>query len=147
MSGLTKTEDIVFEIKKRLLIEYFGEDDITKLHSDNLIFAWKVFIDEQSLGDSSTICEVSLLDDLLNVEFIIGEIEVDYPTYEEVIEYDNQEDDYIETEKEIYYQPHNWLKINGEIVELSKGSLVDLIDWDDLYSVDPEDINKYKEIF
>ena len=39
------------------------------------------------------------------------------------------------------------LVINGEIFEFSKGTLVDYIDWDDVYDVDPEDIGKYKEVF
>ena len=141
------TKEIINEIKRRLVCEYFGEDDVRESYLNNIQSAWEDFIDEQKTGDSEEIYNSILFSDIPNVQIISGKIEVDYPTTDEVAEYDEEFDDYVETEVDNYFFEHTWIKINGEIFEFSKGTLVDYIDWDDVYDVDPEDIGKYKEVF
>ena len=139
------TKEIVNEIKKRIVFEYFGEDDVKESYLNNVQNAWEDYIDEQNFGDSQEICNFSLIGDIEGVEIVSGEIEVDYPTYEEKTEYDEDSDDFVEIEAENYFIEHTWIKINGEIFEFSKGTLVDYIDWDDMYDVNAEEINKYRE--
>lgn len=139
------TKEIVNEIMKRIVYDYFGEDDVKESYLNNIQSAWEDFIDEQKTGDSEEICNFSLIGDLPGVEIVSGEIEVDYPVYEEGNEYDEESDDFIEVEKENYKVIHTWVKINNEIFEFSKGTLVDYIDWDDIYDINAEDISRYNE--
>ena len=139
------TKEIVNEIKKRIVFEYFGEDDVIESYLNNIQQAWEDYVDEQNFGDSQEICNFSLFGDIEGVEIVSGEIEVDYPTYEEKNEYDEELDDFVEVEAENYFIEHTWVLINGEIFEFSKGTLVDYIDWDDIYDVNAEEINKYRE--
>lgn len=140
-----ETKEIILEIKKILLFDYYGEDDINESYLGDIELAWKDFIDNQEMGDCQYIC--NSLKNINGVQLVFGEIEVDYPSYEESEEYDLDEDDYVETEKENYFFTHHWVLINNYIFEFSKGTLKDNIDWVDLYSVDPEITEKYNTLY
>ena len=142
-----KTDEIVYEIKKRLVNDYFGEDEIIKAFENDVDLAWVEFVDNQSTGEYQYICDITNFKDLEGVHVINGEVEVDYPSYEELDEYDDEVDDFVETEKENFYFPHQWITINGDIYEFCKGTLRDSIDWEDLYSVESEEVNRYIELF
>lgn len=140
-----RTKDIINEVKKTLVYDYYGEEDINESYLGNIELAWKDFVDNQVIGNCQYICHsISNID---GVEHIFGEIEVDYPTYEDVEEYDDEENDYVEIEKENYLLTHHWVTINGSVYEFSKGTLKDYIDWDDLYSVDCEDDGRYNTLY
>jgi len=139
------TKELINEVKTILVYDYFGENDVKESYLNNIELAWRDFIDNQVIGDSQYIC--TLIDNLEGIQHFYGEIEVDYPSYEESDEYDVDVDDYIETKKENYFFEHHWITINDEIFEFSKGTLKDYIDWDDLYSIDCEDTNKYNQLY
>lgn len=141
-----KTEDIIKEIKLRLIFEYFGEEEYHKEY-DDIDSAWKEFVDQQKIGDCQYICNKSIIIDLPNVQIVFGEIETDYPSYEKDTVYDEEEEDYVDKENENFMFTHSWFVINDEIFEFSKGTLKDYIVWDDLYSVDAEDDNCYNELY
>jgi len=139
------TKEIVREIMKRLVYNYFTEEDVIESYFNNIELAWEDFIDDQQLGDCENICDLNLLSDIPNIEVIYGLIEVDYPIYDEILEYDNESGDYFENESKVYYLPHYWIKVNGDTFEFSKGTLADYIDWDDIYGVETENTERYKE--
>jgi hypothetical protein len=41
---------------------------------------------------------------------------------------------------------HHWVTINDNVYEFSKGTLKDYIDWEDLYSVIPDDDSRYHKL-
>lgn len=136
------TKEIINEVKTTLVYDYYGEDDINESYLGNIELAWKDFIDNQVMGNCQYICNI--ISEIDGVNHVFGEIEVDYPSYEEAEEYDNDAEDYVEIEKENYYLSHHWVTINGIIYEFCKGTLNDYIDWSDLYDIDCEDENRYK---
>ena len=140
-----ETKEIIKEIKLLLINDYYGEHDFKESYLSNIDLAWKDFVDNQVMGDCQYICHI--ISNIEGVEHVFGEIEVDYPSYEEVDEYDIDEDDYVESEKENYYFTHHWVTINGIVYEFSKGTLIDYIDWNDLYNVDCEDDNRYHTLY
>lgn len=139
------TKNTINEIKRVLVYDYYGEDDVKESYLNNIELAWKDFVDNQVEGDSLYIC--TLIENIDDVEHFYGEIEVDYPTYEDIDEYDDDSDDYVEVEKENYFFDHHWVTINGDIYEFSKGTLKDNIDWDDMYNVETEDENRYTKLY
>ena len=139
------TKEIIKEVKTTLVYDYYGEDDINESYLGNVELAWKDFVDNQVMGNCQYICQI--VSEIDGVDHVFGEIEVDYPTYEDVDEYDDDVDDYIEVEKENYLLTHHWVTINGIIYEFSKGTLKEYIDWDDLYDVDCDDESRYKPLY
>jgi hypothetical protein len=116
---------IVDFIKKELVSYFLGYDDF-------IGDAWVEFVDGQKIGDCQLI--VSFIDSLNigGVKKHFGEIRVDHP---------------IEDDGEIIdMMVHHWITINDNVYEFSKGTLKDYIDWEDLYSVIPDDDSRYHKL-
>ena len=98
---------------------------------------WEYFIDNQSMGDCQLIVKdverIALKYKIEGVEKHFGHIELDEPYY-------NAEDD-----EETTVFTHWWNTIDGEIVEFSKGTLQNFIEWEDLYNIEVfNEEEKYK---
>ena len=92
--------------------------------------SWKEFVDNQSLGDCQMIVS-SIVNDFLQFKKHFGHIHTDEPYY-------SQENDEV-----IDVMTHHWVSLNGIPYEFSKGTLKNYIYFNDLYSVEVEDISKY----
>lgn len=138
-------EERIDLIKKELIYENFAIVDDAEFNEQysSLEEAWKEFVDSQSIGDCQSIVSIIGMMNLNGVETVFGEIEVDNPSYEEDMEYDDELDDEVQVEKEIFEFAHHWVTIDDKIYEFSKGTLEDYIDWEDKYSVVPDSENRY----
>lgn len=103
------------QIKKHL-IELHGCD------------SWEEFVDSQEMGDCQFIAS-AIADDFEGVVRVFGEIEVDQPSVRDI---DGKF-------KENYLFTHHWIEIGGQILDFSKGTLKENIDWSDLYEVEPDE--------
>ena len=112
----------VIEQIKSLLVELHGCE------------SWQEFVDSQEIGNCQFIAS-AIADDFPQATRVFGEIEVDYPSTDE----DGEEN---------YRFAHHWIEVEGQILDFSKGTLKDYIDWEDLYSVEPnEEIQRYHDLF
>lgn len=138
-------EERINLIKKELIYDNFAIEDDSEFNErySTLEEAWKEFVDSQELGDCQSIVSTIGMMELNGVEAVFGEIEVDNPSYEEDTEYDEEIDDEVQVEKEVFEFAHHWVTIDGKIYEFSKGTLKDYIDWEDIYSVVPDSENRY----
>lgn len=107
---------------KSYLLDYFDYE------------SWEKFIDNQNMGDCQLIV-ASICREFKETNKVFGEIEVDEPSIYYDEEYDEEVDDYIEVEKANYLFTHHWIELNGEILDFSKGTLKNNIDWIDIYDV------------
>lgn len=111
----------VIEQIKSLLVELHGCE------------SWQEFVDSQEIGNCQFIAS-AIADDFPQATRVFGEIEVDYPSTDE----DGEEN---------YRFAHHWIEVEGQILDFSKGTLKDYIDWEDLYAVEPnEELRRYKGI-
>jgi len=87
---------------------------------------WENFVDNCELGDCQFIAKV-VKDDFkqYNIEHVFGEIEIDEPYIDD---YGDEQD----------MMTHHWNLLDGDIVDFSKGTLAEHIEFDDIY--DPENI-------
>jgi len=129
--------DNISDIKLHLISERFDHDEYKSV-SDG----WIKFVDKQKNGDCqsivSSIMHYARQNDLPSIKAHFGEIEVEEPSsgYRDGKEID--ENNKLFT--------HHWVTIDGEIYEFSKGTLKDNIDFSELYSVEPEDTERYHEL-
>ena len=95
--------------------------------------SWEHFIDNQELGNCQSIVSGIKRFNIDGVVAKFGEIEVI---------------DYTEEEYENKVMTHHWVEYNGEVLEFSKGTLKDFVDWNDEYSIeDGGEVNyNYNEI-
>jgi hypothetical protein len=124
-------ENLIQDIKNFLIEEYDYNN-------------WKEFIDNQKIGDCQSIV-FSIIYNFPICKKYFGEIKVDYPSiYDEEI-YDEDIDDYVQIEKENYLFTHHWIEINNIILDFSKGTLKNNIDWNNIYDIIPnEDSWRYQ---
>ena len=117
------SDDIANRIKQYLIDDNYLPDEY-----DSFEDGWKKFIDNQEIGDCQGIVHSILFfakqNNIPNIEKNFGDIEND----------------------EHKLMTHHWITINDEIYEFSKGTLKNYIDFYDLYSVEPEYIERYKQI-
>lgn len=93
---------------------------------------WETFINEQELGDCQSIVSSIMYLNIPGVEKHFGEISIQEPI-------DEDDDGKIMT--------HHWVTYNDEILEFSKGTMKEYVDWNDEYSViDDGEINYDGEI-
>lgn len=124
-------ETLLNDIKKTLVVSenYIDEDDYIE-SGISLEDAWVEFVDNQEIGDCQDIVAM-IIRKFPICKKVFGEIEIDEPYIDE----DGEEQ---------YLMTHHWITINGVIYEFSKGTLQNYIEFDDLYSVECEDENRYK---
>jgi hypothetical protein len=93
---------------------------------------WESFIDGQSLGDCQSIVSSIKHFNIPGVKTHFGEIKVEYP---------------IDEDYEGKIMTHHWCSYEGNILEFSKGTLVDYVDWGDVYNpIDDGEIEYINEI-
>jgi len=105
--------------------------DIIKNFEDYYEHGWMDIIQQQKIGDCQSI--VSFIKDL-NIQGMtahFGEITIDYPTEKK---YNNKT------------MTHHWVDYNGQILEFSKGTLKDYVDWNNMYNVYDEGELEYNSI-
>ncbi len=94
---------------------------------------WEEFVDNQKLGDSYSIVykleEICKNNDL-TVDICFGELEIENEYY------NNNNNEYIDR------FAHHWVEMNGRIIDFSKGTVKEYIQWNNLYSVESE-VSKY----
>jgi hypothetical protein len=127
-SNNISTEEIISLIQKHIVEENY-ENEYT------LDEGWHKFIDNQEMGDCQGIVSGIIMFAKNNawsdrVKKHFGHITTDEPSIDE----DGEEN---------YEFTHHWVTIDDKIVEFSKGTLRDYIEWDNLYDIDPEDVDKY----
>ena len=116
---INESENIIEDIKLFLIEE-------------NDIESWEKFVDHQELGDCQGIVS-SIVYNFPIAEKVFGEIEID--------------ESYIdEYEDEQNLMTHHWVKIDNIIYDFSKGTLIDYIDFRDLYEVEIIDDWRYNAI-
>lgn len=125
--------DELIELIKRSLLDYYDYE------------TWKEFIDNQNMGDCQLIVS-SIMHDFKHIQGlkkVFGEIRVDHPKKYMERDWDDYEsEEEIEKENDLF--THHWVEYKGEVLEFSKGTLQNYIDWDDLYTTDPEDKTRYE---
>ena len=108
LHNLIENEDIVKKV----------QDQILKEHD---LVSWEEFVDGCSMGECQFIAQM-IPKDFPQIQSKFGEIEVD--------------DEYIDEDgEEQKLMTHHWNELNGEILDFSKGTLTDYIDWTDKYEV------------
>ncbi len=103
---------------------------------------WEEFIDSQEMGDcqgivADIIDEYSDLANTFGHKLVkcFGHIKIDEPVWVESM------NDY----NDLF--THHWVKFNDNILDFSKGTLKDYIEWNSLYTVgDGMDDDKYEEL-
>jgi len=90
--------------------------------------SWEEFIDSQEMGNCQFIAH-SIAAGFDEAVGVFGEIEVDQPS---VYDLDGKP-------KENYRFTHHWVEIEGQILDFSKGTLRENIDWADVYGVEPDE--------
>jgi hypothetical protein len=83
---------------------------------------WEDFVDAQSLGECQSIVSF-LVKEFPQLKKKFGMIKVD-----ETIEDEDGESDEL---------THHWVTYGNQILDFSKGTLTDFIEWDDEYDVEP----------
>src|SRR3990172_7909785 len=96
--------DIIDFIEKSLAKE-FDEDSFAD------------FVDHQKLRDCQEITEFIMTLKISNIKHVIGEIKVDNPYYDS------------ESNKYSYKMVHHWILFNNIVLDFSKGTLKDFIDF------------------
>jgi hypothetical protein len=113
---------IIEEIKKSLIMEtLIDEEEFQEEYNGDWNKAWEDYVDKQNIGDCQGIVS-SIIHYFPQVVKCFGEIEVDNSYIDE-----NNEEQILMT--------HHWIKINDTIYDFSKGTLMDYIQWDDVYNV------------
>ena len=107
----SEKDSLIENVKKRIIDDYLGDDS-----------SWEEFIDQQTLGDCQGIIS-SIIFNFPQFEKRFGEIKVDHPYRDE-------------NGRKQTKMTHHWVLLNGEILEFSKGTLRDYIDWDNIYDVE-----------
>jgi hypothetical protein len=117
---------IVEQIKKYLIMENLvDEEEFIELYDGNLDLAWENYIDNQEIGDcQSIVSEITM--EFEEAVKVFGEIEVDEPYIDQYGKKQN-------------LMVHHWVEINGNIYDFSKGTLSNHIEWENIYSVEPND--------
>jgi hypothetical protein len=124
--SITDEPKLIEEIKKSLIMETFIDDEeFQEEYNGDWDKAWKDYVDKQNIGDCQGIVS-SIRLDFPQVKKCFGEIEVD-----EAYTDDNDEEQTLMT--------HHWVIINNNIYDFSKGTLVDYIEWGDVYDVSTVD--------
>ena len=92
---------------KAMLVEENGDD------------SWEDFVDSQEVGDCQWIVD-SIKQSFSQVTSIFGEVDIDEPYIDE----DGDEQ---------FIMTHHWIKYKGKILDFSKGTLQEYIDFMDIY--------------
>jgi len=123
--NVQNTQELIQQIKKSLIMETLvDEDEFNELYNGDWDLAWKNFVDNQENGDCQGIVS-GIIYNFKNVKKVFGEIEVDEPYIDE---YGDEQT----------LMTHHWITINGKIYDFSKGTLLDYINWDDVYDVNTD---------
>ncbi len=100
---------------------------------------WEDFINNQEMGDcqfiTKLVVDLAKENNISGVDKVFGHIELDEPYYN------------VEEDEETDVFTHHWNIIDGEIVEFSKGTLKQYIEWNNLYdTLSYFEEHKYKEL-
>jgi hypothetical protein len=113
--------DAIAENIKKYLLEYYDYD------------TWGDFVQKQEVGDCQVLC--SNLNTKFPVKSVFGEIEIDH--------------EYIDDNGDVQnLVTHHWLLCNNIIIDVSKGTLKNNIEWEDINSVfvSNEESKRYRPI-
>jgi hypothetical protein len=126
MEILPVENNFVITLKKLLIMETLvNEEEFNELYNGDWDLAWKKFVDNQENGDCQGIVSRIIYNFktvIKTIKKVFAEIEVDEPYIDE---YGDEQT----------LMTHHWITINGNIYDFSKGTLLDYINWDDVYDV------------
>ena len=116
-----KEREVVKDIMYHLVLDYVGSpEDLELEFKGDVLAAWKRLVDNQDMGE----CQ-SIVSDIVRLfpqcQKFFGEISSDEPYIDE-------------WGKKQRRMAHHWVLLNKKILDFSKGTLADHIDWDNVYS-------------
>jgi hypothetical protein len=97
----------------KIKVEFMNDNDC----------GWEHFVDNQKMGDCQSIVSSIMYYNIPGIEKHFGEIEVNFAT---------------EVEYEGKIMTHHWVTYKGKVLEFSKGTLKEYVDWSDKYSIEDD---------